>query len=625
MKNIYEHLTWLPPAPEDFQERLKGAKTGSALIELAKHALDENKLNRLSKTLRVLEGQASSLSPLTKLDLGFISNTTTNLIAPVLVGTALRFGMALNVVENEYNQVAQAAFSPNSVLSQHQLNAILVSIDYRGIPFLSCPGDKNTAEANLKNCFNYLESVTAALRKKSGAQIILQNLAPPPECLFGSYEGRLPGTLSWLITRLNIELERLASDDVCILDVAGLASNVGLSKWHDPAWWNVAKLPFSQIYSPIYADYICRILAAKAGRSRRCLVLDLDNTLWGGVIGDDGLEGILIGNGHPTAEAHLNVQRTTLDLRDRGVVLAVSSKNDDATARQPFQEHPDMLLKENHIAAFQANWSDKASNIKAISETLALGLQSMVFLDDNPAERMRVRMALPDVAVPELPDDPALYARTLIAAGYFEAVSFSEEDRRRASFFQDNAKRAYILNNSSDMSEYLRSLSMEISLTPFDLIMRSRIVQLISKSNQFNLTTKRYSHSDIENIEADSSLYTRQIRLKDALGDIGMVSVIICKKMDDVWEIDSWLMSCRVLGRRVEEAALQDIIKNAKDSGARKLIGKFVPTTRNSIVRDHYGKLGFAKKQNSADAEIWELDIEGYQHSAEPLPFKYAF
>jgi FkbH-like protein len=382
----------------------------------------------------------------------------------------------------------------------------------------------------------------------------------------------------------------------------------------------VAKLPFAQEFTPIYSDYVCRILAAQLGKSRRCLILDLDNTLWGGVIGDDGLEGILIGNGDPTAEAHLEIQRIALELRDRGVVLAVSSKNEDETARLPFKNHPDMLLRENHIAVFQANWSDKASNIKAIAETLSLGLDSMVFLDDNPAERMQVRAELPEVAVPELPQDPALYPRTLIAAGYFEAITFSEEDQKRASFYQDNARRAQILNQSSDIDAYLKSLEMKINFLPFESVGRARIAQLISKSNQFNLTTKRYSESDVKSFEEDPKYYTRQIRLKDTLGDNGMISVIICKKYTAYWEIDTWLMSCRVLGRRVEEAALLDIISNAKEVGASKIRGVYTPTNRNIIVKDHYRKLGFTKiSDNSNGEEIWELLISDYDAPEVPI------
>jgi FkbH-like protein len=629
MNCIYENLGWLLQAPEDFSSRLRYVSSGDDLIELAKFSLDENQLRRLSIKFQSLQSNQEMktnndfLSPLIPMKIGIISNATTKLAAPALVGTALRFGIALDVIEAEFNQIAQEAFSSESAFTGKYLDAVLLAIDYRGLPLLPSPGDKVSAKKNVQECLKYIKSIIKSLRIKTGAQIILQNIAPPVEALSGSYEGRLPGTINWLISNLNKELDALIANDIFILDITSLAANLGLANWHDSIIWNVAKLSFAQRYVPIYSDYVCRILAARLGKSRRCLILDLDNTLWGGIIGDDGLEGILIGNGNPTAEAYLNIQRTVLDLRKRGVVLAVSSKNEDLTARQPFREHPDMLLREEHIALFQANWFDKASNIKVIADKLSLGLDSMVFLDDNPAERMQVRRELPQVAVPEFPRDPALLPRTLIAAGYFEAIAFSEEDRNRASFYQDNAKRAQILNQSSDMDAYLKSLDMEITMSPFDDAGRARIVQLISKSNQFNLTTKRYNDLDIKEFQDNNCFFTSQIRLKDTLGDNGMISIVICRKDSHVWEIDTWLMSCRVLGRRVELAVLQYIVMNAKASGASKIIGVYRPTDRNVIVKDHYKKLGFNKIHGDIEIESWVLDISNYNFQEVPMRFKY--
>jgi FkbH-like protein len=624
MTNLYENLSWLLQPPTDFSKILLKATSGTELSELAKYSLDDNQLSRLSKRLHLLKENKANLSPLLPLSIGVIGNATTKLVTPALIGSALRFGISLDVIEAEYNQVAQEAFSADSVFTGLELNAIFVSIDHHGLPFLPSPGNKILANNNVQECFSFIKSVISSLRDRTGAQIILQNIVPPVESMFGSYEARLPGTLPWLISSLNSELNGLVTDDIFILDVADLASKVGLANWHDPTLWNMAKLSFSQKFIPIYADYVCRILAAKLGKSRRCLILDLDDTLWGGVIGDDGMEGILIGNGDPTAEAHLNVQKIALELHDRGIVLAICSKNEDAIARQPFREHPEMILKEDHIAVFQANWSDKASNIKAISEMLSLGLESFVFLDDSPAERMQVRQELPDVAVPELPKDPALYGSFLIAAGYFEAITFSEEDEKRTAFYQDNARRAQVLSKSSNMDAYLESLGMEITLMPFDVTGRSRIVQLISKSNQFNLTTKRYSNSEVKELEDKPNFFVRQIRLKDVFGDNGMISVIICEKNIDVWSIDTWLMSCRVLGRRVEEATLEDIVTHAKEAGASKLLGVYSPTDRNVLVKDHYKKLGFTKISGKDENETWELDITNYQSPSLPMSFKYA-
>jgi FkbH-like protein len=432
----------------------------------------------------------------------------------------------------------------------------------------------------------------------------------------------LPGTLRNLLGRINAGLcENLAGTADLLVDVAGLAETVGLDAWHSPVQWNMAKLPFSNTYLPIYADYVCRIIAALRGKSRKCLVLDLDNTVWGGVIGDDGLEGVAVAQGDPTGEAHLAVQRLALDLRSRGVVLAVSSKNNDAVARLPFREHPEMLLREEHIAVFQANWNDKATNIKAIANELSLGLDSMVLLDDNPVERGLVRQILPQVAVPELPEDPALYARTLAAAGYFEAIAFSDEDRKRAGFYQDNARRVSLQQQAGDVEAYLASLNMEITFGPFDSTGRARIAQLINKSNQFNLTTRRYSEAEIAQLEADPCCFTLQVRLADTFGDNGMISVVICRpSTPDAWVIDTWLMSCRVLGRRVEHMVLRELIEHTRARGISRLVGTYIPTAKNQLVEHHYRNLGFAETRADENGTThWALDVQSANVQSAPM------
>jgi len=339
--------------------------------------------------------------------------------------------------------------------------------------------------------------------------------------------------------------------------------------------------------------------------------LDLDNTVWGGVIGDDGLQGTELAEGDANGEAYRAVQRMALALRDRGIVLAVCSKNEDEIARLPFREHPEMLLRENHLAVFQANWNDKPTNIRAIAEALSLGLESMVFLDDNPAERAHVRQVLPEVAVPELPADPAFYARTLFAAGYFEAVVFSQEDLGRANFYQENARRIELQRQSGDLDVYLRSLNMEITFRPFDITGRARITQLINKSNQYNLTTRRYTEADVSQMENDPTCFTLQVRLSDIFGDNGMISVVICRENGPgEWEIDTWLMSCRVLGRRVEHMVLKHITEQAKKRAIHKLKGKYIRTDRNKLVEDHYPKLGFVQVGDDGNGCcLYELEV----------------
>ena len=620
MTNLYENLLWLPNAPKDFTEQLAKASTGEDLRKLTNFSLDDNQLNKLANKLFSLQHIGADLTKLSSFGLGIVSNSTTKLITPSLVASALRFGVLLKIIETEFNQVAQEAFSEYSAFEGHKLDAVLLSIDYHGLPFTPSPGNTDMSDETLANCLSYVSSVASNIHSRTGALVILQNIAPPPEQYLGGLDRLLPGTLSWLISRLNNKLDSLVSSDLVLLDIAGLASTVGLANWHEPTLWNMAKLPFAQKYVPAYANQVCRIISALRGKSRRCLILDLDNVLWGGVIGDEGIHGILVGNGDATGEAHLDIQRVALGLRSNGVVLAVSSKNDDAIARQPFRYHPDMLLREEHIAVFQANWSDKASNIRAIADSLSLGLESLVFLDDNPAERMQVRMELPEVAVPELPADPALYGRTLLAAGYFEAVAFSTEDINRASYYQQNAQRAVLQNQVPDMDGYLRSLEMVIEFRPFDATGRSRIVQLINKSNQFNLTTKRYGEPEVRMLEKDVTVFTLQIRLTDIFGDNGMIGIVICHKAQVAWEIDTWLMSCRVLGRSVEEATLQHLLSCAKSASVLKLIGTYVPTERNVIVKDHYMKLGFTKvASKESGEEVWELEVDDSERKFPPM------
>jgi FkbH-like protein len=396
---------------------------------------------------------------------------------------------------------------------------------------------------------------------------------------------------------------------------------VGLAEWHDPQLWNMAKFSFSDQLIPLYADHVARTLAALRGKSRKVLILDLDNTVWGGVIGDDGLNGIKVAQGDAKGEAHLAVQRLALDLRQRGIVLAVCSKNTDEVAREPFEKHPEMLLKLDHIAVFQANWNDKATNIQAIAEELSLGLDAMVFLDDNPVERGLVRKLLPQVAVPELPEEPAYYARTLSAGGYFEALAFASEDLKRAGFYQDNAKRANLQKQAGGVDAYLESLNMTITFQPFDSTLRARIVQLINKSNQFNLTTHRYTDPEITEVENDSKVFTLQVRLADIFGDNGMISVVICRPGESgVWEIDTWLMSCRVLGRKVENMVLREILKHARAAGIHKLIGIYRPTDRNKLVVDHYAKMGFTKVwEEKSGLTRWKLLVEGANPESVPM------
>jgi FkbH-like protein len=615
---MYAKLSWLPLAPADFAAQCRsvletGGSLGSRVQELASYALDENQLDRLAKVITRGRESGRSLAPLTPFRLGLLSNSTTDFIVPGLIASAARHGIDLECIRGNYDQVMQEALDPDSAIHRSAPDAVLIAVDYRGLPLRTSAGSAEEHDAIVNGALDYVQAIREAVKKNKKAVCILQTLAAPPETLFGSFDSVLPGTIAGIVDCVNRRLaEAVRGTEDVLLDVARIAHTVGLADWHAPAQWNMAKLPFSNSFIPLYAEHVSRILAALRGKSRRCLVLDLDNTLWGGVIGDDGLGGIQIAQGDPAGEAFLNLQRFALALRERGIVLAVCSKNDDEVARSPFRKHAEMILRENHFAVFQANWNDKATNIKAIAEELELGLESLVFLDDNPAERALVRKLLPQVAVPELPDDPALYVRALSAAGYFEAVSFSDEDVKRADFYQDNARRVALGKQAGDVEAYLASLKMEITFQPFDETGRARITQLINKSNQFNLTTHRYTEAEVAEVARDPESFTLQVRLSDAFGDNGMISVIICRRHNSTeWEIDTWLMSCRVLGRGVEKMVLRELIEHARRHGIRKLMGTYRPTDRNKLVQEHYSKLGFTQTGQSPDGTTtWELEVD---------------
>ncbi len=627
MNSLYSELQWLPRASREFREKLKSlgnsdADLGRELQSLASHALDVNQLTSLAKAIGKARAEGKSLHPLVPFRLAMLSNSTIDLIVPALAASAARHGLGLEVIQPSYDQVAQEAFTPDSKINRSKPDAVLLALDYRALALKLSLGDAETSSATVQGVLDYLKSLREGIRANSNAVCIFQTFAPPVETLFGSLDRALPGTLRNLLGRINCELAAyvLGSGDA-LLDVAGLAETVGLADWHNPSLWNMAKFPFSDELIPLYADHVARMAAAIRGKSRKVLILDLDNTVWGGVIGDDGLERINIAQGDATGEAHLALQSLVLDLRQRGIVLAISSKNADELARAPFERHPEMLLKLNHIAVFQANWNDKATNIQAIAEELSVGLDALVFLDDNPAERGLVRKLLPQVAVPELPNEAAYYARTLAAAGYFEAVTFATEDLKRAEFYQGNAKRADLQKQVGGVDAYLASLGMTITFQPFDAIGRARIVQLINKSNQYNLTTRRYTDPEVAAAENDPDVFTLQVRLTDIFGDNGMISVVICRPGEvGVWDIDTWLMSCRVLGRSVEHMVLREILKHARAGGVYKLSGAYRATDRNKLVIDHYAKLGFTKVGEEASGVTrWELFVKDADPEIAPM------
>ena len=617
-------LPWLPAAPHDFRLQVRQLRSAipnvTALVrELAGYRLNVNQLHILGKAIQACDSEKFG-SGMQAVSLGVLSNGTSDILLPAFCASAMRFGVRLNTIGTAFGQVVQEALDPASPVNRAQCDFVLVAIDHRELPLTPSPGEAERARDTIEDALRHTETICRGIQGASGAVVIVQTLPQVQAMLFGSLDRRVPGTLPWLIDAYNQELRtRFTGPGYLLLDIAALAEAVGLNEWHDPVQWALGKFLLAQRCVPLYADWLGRLIGAARGKSRKCLVLDLDNTLWGGVIGDDGLAGIVLGNGSPAGEAFLDVQQAALALRTRGIVLAVSSKNDEAVARSVFKSHPEMLLREDHIAVFQANWQDKASNLKAIAQTLNIGIDALVLLDDNPAEREQVRQALPEVAVPELPEDPAFYSRALLAAGYFEAVGFTAEDRSRAEQYQANAKRAAVLGEATDLDGYLRSLEMKAVFAAFDSVGRARIAQLINKSNQFNLTTRRYTEAQIQALEESKVGLTLQVRLIDKFGDNGMISVVICVPEGPDWQIDTWLMSCRVLNRRVEQAMLNWIVESAKNSGIGAIVGHYIATERNGMVKEHYARLGFELLEEKNGDTTWRLDVASYLPRAVPI------
>ena len=610
-----DSMPWLLPAPADFRARLKALQTPTEaeLRSLSAHALDIGQLGRLSKLVASEYEVLRTTTGFSALKLGLVSSHTTDYILDALPATALRHGVLLSCATTPYGQVVQSVMDAASPLAG-QVDVVLFALDPHmlGLAATRLSGDEGAQAVD--SAIAMMKSLCEGARNVIGAACALTTLPPSADPLFGDLDARTPGTPRWMVDRYNERLtaEVLGPGDL-LIDVAALASSVGLVNWHDARVWHSGKLPFALDFTPLYADHVCRALGAFRGKARKCLVLDLDNTLWGGVIGDDGLDGIKIGQGSAAGEAHAAIQSYALSLRERGVILAVCSKNDEANARQPFREHPEVILKEEHFAVFVANWNDKAGNLRTIAATLNIGLDALVFLDDNPAERAIVRQTLPEVAVPEVGDDPATYVGAVARAGWFEAIAFSDDDRKRAEYYSNNSARLSAQQSITNMEDYLRSLDMVAAIGPFDEVSRSRISQLVNKSNQFNLTTRRYNEAEIGAFQADPTKFTVQARLADRFGDNGMISVIIFDIAPEVWNCDTWLMSCRVLGRRMEEAVLAFVAKAAAAAGARALRGTYLPTKKNSLVEKHFEKLGFTLVQTlEGGGTVWELDLKTY-------------
>ena len=596
----------------------------AATARLAGHQRDFTATGRLD---RLLTGCLTATprpdlalqSGLTPLRVALLASHTVDHLVPSLRVAGLHRRLLLEVEVAPYGQYRQVLLADRSPLQDFRPQVVVFALDAVDSPVEPGPtASPAEVEAAVAERVEELRGLWRRARERFGARVVQQTVLPTQLSVFGHFDGLVPGSPAAVLERLNRAIRDAArEDEVLLLDLAWDALRFPHPGWGDPVRWHQAKQLVSPVLAPLYGDLLARVLAAAAGLSRKCLVLDLDNTLWGGVVGDDGIEGIQLGQGSPTGEAYQAFQRYVARLAGRGVILAVCSKNDLAIAAAAFSSHPGMALTRPDIAAFVANWNDKASNLRSIAQTLDIGLDSLVFVDDNPAERDIIRRELPMVAVPELPEDVAAYPGCLAAAGYFEAASFTAEDAGRARSYAANAERRVALAAATDMPGYLTGLEMTLTARPIGPAELARATQLINKTNQFNLTTRRYSETEVAALAAGPDTLALQGRLVDRFGDNGLISIVLARP-DAAWPgdallIDIWLMSCRVLGRGVEAASLGVLAARAAALGKTTLVGEYRPTSKNALVRNHYAELGFTPIDAPAGAapgsSFWRFAI----------------
>jgi FkbH-like protein len=469
------------------------------------------------------------------------------------------------------------------------------------------------AEASARAEIERFAQMWDGLRSRSHAVLVQNNFELPDVRIFGNYDAVHPAGRVGFTMRLNTLLvaEVRQRSYLLLNDVHYLSACIGLDNWYDPKRWFSYKLATTPQGGAALAFNLAALISARYGISKKVLVLDLDNTLWGGVIGDDGADGIVVGRETPRAEAYVHLQEYAQRLQQRGIVLAVVSKNEDAIAREGFA-HPDSVLKTEDFSSFKANWEPKHENIEMIAHELSLALDSFVFADDNPAERSLVASQLPMVAVPEIGDEAAMFVRFLDRNQYFETLALSAEDLSRSAQYADNAKRNESQSKFADYGAFLASLEMVAETGSFVPTYIDRIAQLTGKTNQFNLTTRRYSLASIKEVAGDSAFITRHIRLTDRFGDNGLISVAIGRLDGEEVHIDLWLMSCRVLKRDVELLMLDELAEGALNAGAKTLCGYYFRTPKNNMVSRHYEKLGFVRTAGDDNSSEWTLSLVNY-------------
>lgn len=548
------------------------------------------------------------------LKIAIVGDTAIQFLSTAIRGMGLERGYNIDLFEAEYNQVERQLLDPTSDLYQFNADFIVIFQSTHKLgehhSILSTEQQSVLADDRIGFLATVCESPALA-----GKKIIYFNYPEIDDTVFGSYANKVDSSFTYQVRKLNYDLMRLSQQyqNLFICDIAGLQNKLGRDVMFAANVYTSTEMILSMDALPYVASRVMDIVCAVKGQFKKCLILDLDNTVWGGVIGDDGLEGIQLGHGLGIGKAFTEFQMWVKKLKQRGIIICVASKNNEETAKEPFEKHPDMVLKLDDIAVFQANWETKVDNIRTIQRILNIGFDSMVFLDDNPFERNMVRENIKGITVPELPEDPAEYLEYLYSLNLFETASYSNLDKDRTKQYQVEAQRVSLSKTFTNEADFLKSLNMVSVVSGFTKFNTPRVAQLSQRSNQFNLRTVRYTDADIEALANDPNVIDLSFTLEDKFGDNGLIAVIIMKPLDkETLFVDTWFMSCRVLKRGMENFTLNTMVEKAKAAGYKKIIGEYLPTPKNKMVENHYTGLGFSPVEGAETAQ-YELSVNKYK------------
>jgi FkbH-like protein len=554
----------------------------------------------------------ADFSKLKTVKVALLGDSATQFLAEALRGSGYDRGFNLHLWEADFNQIERQVMDPTSELFEFQPEVVVIFHATHKLlnRYNRLPSDQyhQLADREMELIMTLQETIKSKLR----AKIIYYNYPEIDDSVFGNYASKISSSFVFQLRKLNFNLMSFAAEhpDFYICDLAAIQNRVGRNTtFHSSVYVNTEMVLSIEVL-PEVASRTLDIIGVSLGQLKKCVVLDLDNTLWGGIIGDDGIENIQVG-GLGIGKVFTEFQYWLKKLKNRGIILAVCSKNTESVAMEPFEKHPDMVLRLEDIAVFVANWETKVVNIRHIQSILNIGFDSMVFLDDNPFERNIVRENVPGITIPELPEDPAQYLEYLYSLNLFETVSFSNEDGERTKQYQVEAKRTTLQNSFANEGEFLQSLNMLSLVESFNSFNSPRVAQLSQRSNQFNLRTARYGQDDIERLATESGVSTFSFSLEDKFGDYGIICVIVMKKeSEEMVFIDSWFMSCRVLKRGMEDFVLNTIVSAARTMGYKYLKGEYIPTAKNAMVKEHYPKLGF---EATSDSNQWILEVDKYE------------